>query len=194
MEALSSWIGGVAGLISFVAFVPYIHSTWRRRTRPNRATWWIWTLVGFLLAGSYYASGARHTVWVAVSFALGPLVIAVLSLKRGEGGWTRLDRTCLLGALVSLLLWWFSHSPLIALLFNLIIDMLGAIPTVRKSYLEPQGESLVAWILFLVGNGLNLFAVEVWRFAIVIYPAYMFVLSAVMTLLLLRPHFHFLRK
>ncbi len=33
--------GWVAGVLSLVAFVPYIVAILRGETRPNRATWWI---------------------------------------------------------------------------------------------------------------------------------------------------------
>lgn len=176
--------GRVAGLFSLAAFVPYILSILRGRTRPNRATWWIWTVVGSLLAVSYYASGARHTLWVAVSYVLGPLITAILSLRFGVGGSTRFDRGCLLGAGMGALLWWAFSSPLIALLINLGIDLLGALPTISKAHSDPGGEDTLAWGLFLLGNTLNLFAIEQWRFSIVVYPVYMFLLSALILLLL----------
>lgn len=177
MGHLTVFAGRMAGLLSFAAFVPYIISTLRGRTKPNRATWWIWTVVGFLLAVSYYSSGARHTIWVPVSYVLGPFITAVLSLKFGVGGWSFFDRGCLLGAGIGALAWWMFRTPLLALLINLFIDFLGALPTIRKAYSEPQGEDPAAWTLFFLGNTLNVFAVERWRFSIAVYPIYMFVLS-----------------
>ncbi|MBZ5535045.1 MAG: hypothetical protein LAO31_03740 [Acidobacteriia bacterium] len=184
MFDISVLAGRVAGLFSLAAFVPYILSTLRGRTKPNRATWWIWTVVGSLLAVSYYASGARPTLWVALSYVLGPLITAILSFRYGVGGWTRFDRGCMLGAGVGALLWWAFSSPLIALLINLGIDFLGALPTLFKAYSDPGGEDSLAWSLFLLGNTLNLFAIDQWRFSIVVYPAYMFLLSALILLLL----------
>lgn len=176
--------GRVAGIVSLAAFVPYILAILRGETRPNRATWWIWTVVGFMLGASYYSSGANHTVWVPMSYTIGPLATAILSLKYGEGGWTRFDRSCLLGAGVSAVLWWIFSSPLIALLINLFIDFMGALPTIRKSYHEPEKEDRTAWALFFTGNTANLFAVETWTFAISVYPIYMFIGSGLITTLI----------
>ncbi len=168
------------------AFIPYISSMRKGRTRPNRATWWIWTLVGLLLAASYYSVGARHTLWVPLSYVAGPLIIAVFSLRLGVGGWGRLDRFCLFGAALSLVLWGISHSPLVALVLNIVIDLMGAIPTIRKAFLEPQTEDRAAWVLFLVGNTFNLFAINRRQFAIIVYPAYLFFISFLMILLISR--------
>src|SRR3989338_874742 len=91
-------LGIVAGILSFVAYALYIFTTLIGKTKPNRATWWVLTLVGLMIATSYYAGGARDTIWVALSYVLGPAIIAVLSLKYGEGRWERLDQVCLTGA------------------------------------------------------------------------------------------------
>lgn len=173
--------GKAAGIISFIAFIPYIVSILRKKTVPNRASWWIWAIVGFMLAGSYYSSGAEHTIWVPVSYAVGPLITAILSIKYGEGGWTVFDRWCVTGAVVSLIPWFLFNSPLIALLINLFIDFLGALPTIRKAYRKPEDEDRLAWILFFTGNTINMLSVGRLDFAIVVYPVYMFLASGLIT-------------
>ncbi len=171
--------GELAGVVSLLAYCVYIASIFKGKSKPNRATWWIWTVVGFILASSYYYSGATDTIWVPISNSIGPLVIAVIALKRGEGGWTRFDQMCLFGAAIGLFLWWIFNSALLALLSNLFVDFMGALPTVRKTYRDPLGENTWAWILFFTANTLNLFALNTLNFAIVIYPLYLFVISAV---------------
>lgn len=189
MNETAALFGKVAGAVSLLAFVPYIVSILRRQSRPNRATWWIWAVLGTLLGASYYASGATHTVWVPVSYFVGPLTVAVLSVRYGEGGWSRFDRWCLVGAGVSLVLWWAFSTPLVALVLLLTIDLAGGLPTIRKSYLDPESEDSLTWCLFLAGNTLNLFAVTTWSFALASYPVYMFLGSGVITVLVLRKHF-----
>ena len=181
MPDITAVAGKVAGIVSLVAFVPYILAILRGETKPNRATWWIWTVVGFMLGASYFSSGANHTIWVPVSYIIGPLATAILSIKYSEGGWTRFDKCCLLGAGVSMVLWWMFSSPLIALIINLFIDFMGALPTIRKAYYEPESEDRTAWTLFFAGNTTNLFAVESWTFAIAVYPIYMFFGSGLIT-------------
>ena len=187
MPALPVLAGWVAGVLSLAAFVPYIVAILRGQTRPNRATWWIWTTTGLVLGASYYSSGAETTIWVPVSYIVGPLVTAVLSIRYGEGGSTPLDRGCLLGAGSGLLLWWWFNSPVVALVMTLGVDFLGAVPTIRKAYRAPHTEDRLAWALFIAGNTFNLLAVERWVFAIAVYPVYMFLASGTITALVLRP-------
>lgn len=141
--------------------------------RPNRATWWIWTIVGIIIATSYRAAGARATLWVPITYIIGPLVTSLLAIRKGEGGWTQFDRFCALGALLSLGLWAGSRSPDLTLVLNIWIDLLGALPTIQKSLRDPEGENLTAWWLFLAGSVLNTIAIERWSWQIAIYPIYM---------------------
>lgn len=183
MPDITALAGKVAGILTLASFIPYIVSILRKKTRPNRATWFIWTVVGFMCGASYYSAGASHTFWVPVSYMIGPFVTFALSLKYGEGGWTRFDRGCLAIAGASLGLWWMFGSPLIALVINLIIDFMGALPTIRKSYYEPEKEDKTAWAMGFRGNTANLFAVERWSFAIAVYPVYMFIGCGIITAL-----------
>ncbi|MDO8594965.1 MAG: hypothetical protein Q7R93_05675 [bacterium] len=179
--------GIAAGILSFAAYLLYIVATLRGTTKPNRATWWILTLVGSLIAASYYSGGARNTIWIALSYVLGPAIIAVLSLWYGEGKWDRLDKVCLTGALISGAVWYFSESSLVALLTNILIDFLGLLPTVKKSYLRPTGEDRPAWTLECMASTLNIFAIERWAFAIAFYPLYLLLINGTVTFFLYLP-------
>lgn len=183
---VSNWIGAIAGIVSLTGFIPYWWAIWQGRTRPSRATWWIWSIVGIAIALSYRALGADSTIWVPISYVIGPLVTSILAIKFGEGGWSKLDRICLIGVGIGLILWGLSRSPSIVLGINIGIDFLGAVPTIRKSYRYPQGENRLAWLLFSVGNGLNLLAIEQWTAQIIIYPLYIFLVGIAINLLLWR--------
>ena len=187
MPPIAVLAGRLAGLLSLAAFAPYIVAILRGQTRPNRATWWIWTTNGLVLGASYYSSGAQSTIWVPVSYVVGPVVTATLAIRYGEGGWTRFDRSCLLGAGSGILLWWWFNSPVAALLMTLGVDFSGALPTIRKAYRAPDTEDRLAWALFIAGNTVNLLAVERWQFAIAVYPVYMFLASGTIAALVLRP-------
>lgn len=195
------FVGRVAGLLNLAAFVPYVLAIygwgfrWNIRllqkiapTKPNRATWFIWALVGAIIAPSYSFSGAEETIWVARALVVGPFIIALLSIKRGEGGWTVFDQGCLLGALLSGLTWWLTGSATLGLVMALVADEFGVVPTLRNACREPSRENKLAWTLFFVGDVINLFAVTDWSwgaFPIWIYPVYMIVHTGPILALLL---------
>jgi len=179
-------IGLLAGIIGFLAFVPYILDTLNRKTKPNKATWIIWAVLGIIIAASYWSAGARDTAWTPIGYAIGILAVTALSFKYGEGGWTKLDKACLLGAGAGLVVWAITSEPIFALYLTTIIDAIGGIPTIRKTYLRPETESRAAWAMFLVANSLNLLAINEWTLTIAMYPVYVLILSLTMNILMWR--------
>lgn len=193
-EAARSLFGQVAGIVSFAAYILYYISIVRGRSRPNRATWVILTVVGVLIAASYYASGARDTMWVAIAYTIGPLIAAILSFKYGEGGTTKLDIFCLVACAFSVVLWILSENPMYTLIINIAIDFLGILPTLTKSYIDPESEDAVAWSVTTLSNGLNLFAIGAWTVSIALYPVYMIIVNGLVTVFILRKYCTFLSK
>lgn len=182
-------LGIVAGIIAFSAYIIYIISILKGESKPNRVTWFIWTFVGFVLAISYYFSGAQNTIWVPFMEFIGPLIIAILSIKYGEGGLKeKTDILCFIGSIISIILWIVFNSPIIALIFNLIIDAFALVPTIKKSYLRPRGENFWAWFGTGVADTVNLFAVEKFTLGILVYPIYMLIADIIIILLLVRRH------
>lgn len=186
MDSTKELLGLTAGVTSFAGYVMYIYSTIQGSTKPNRATWWILTLVGIMIATSYYSEGARNTIWVPVSYVVGPLFVAILSIKFGENDWETLDILCLAAAGLSALIWYFYQSPLIVLLVNIIMDFVALVPTIKKSYLRPESEDATAWAVESIAGILNVFALESWAFGLAFYPAYLLLINSLVTVLLLR--------
>jgi len=179
-------LGMIAGVIALLAYIVYVVSIFRGKTKPNRATWWIWAFMGLVLALSYKFSGADNTVWVPYVEFLGPFTIAILSVKYGEGTLeNKTDLFCLIGAVISIILWIIFDNPVIALVTNLAIDSFAIIPTIKKSYLRPEGEDFWAWFGTGMADTLNMFAVERFTFAILVYPIYMLVSDLIIIFVLL---------
>ena len=175
VQVIAGW---VAGFLNLAAFVPYIVTMYRpdKPTRPNRVSWWIWFSVSLVIAPSYTISGAHNTAWVADALVAGTLVVALLLIRRGQGGWTRFDRACLLGAIVSGICWYVTGSALTGLFMAILADAFGVAGTMRQAYLDPHSESKVAWSLFFAGDLINLLAVQDWSlasFPIWFYAIYM---------------------
>lgn len=179
-------IGIIAGIISLGAFIPYVVSIIKGKTKPHRITWGIWAWLGFLIFYSYRASGATSTLWVAAVYVIAPLIVAILSLKYGIGGWNKFDLLCLLSSIAATFLWFISETPFVAIVLYLLIDFFGSLPTIWKSYSHPETEDKLSWLLMVVANFANIFAVEDMQFSIIIYPLYMLFIGSLILYLLCR--------
>ncbi|MFM2314728.1 MAG: hypothetical protein RLZZ04_4004 [Cyanobacteriota bacterium] len=181
------FFGVLAGFFSLMGFIPYLISIIRQKTQPNRASWWIWATLGTIIAVSNYSAGARDTMWLLSAYTFCQLAIAVLSIKNGEGGWSTFDQTCMLGAIISIIFWWWTKEPLTAISINIAIDSLGALPTIRKSYSQPETEDLFSWTMFLTASMFNLFALTDWSIVLASYPIYLFSFNFIVVILLALP-------
>jgi hypothetical protein len=179
-------IGIIAGVLSLFAHLVYVKSILSGNTRPNRATWWVLTLIGTIITLSYYAEGARNTIWLPAGYTLGALLIALLSLRYGEGKWEKLDKWCLFIAIISALIWYISKSAILTLIINVAMDFIGLVPTIKKSYLRPWSEDRSAWAIESVAGILNVLAINRWTFGIAFYPIYLLTLNGMITILLYR--------
>lgn len=178
-------LGIIAGILGVVGFIPYIISILRGKTRPNQATWFIWTLVGGLLAFSYLFEGDKNTIWLPLGYFLGPLVVALLSFRYGYSTWTRLDKICIIAALISLLPWLLANNATGTLLINVLIDSMGAIPTIVKAYREPETEDFTAWLIFLIANTIEVLAITDWNMTVA-YPIYLFLIAGIIIAFILK--------
>jgi uncharacterized protein with PQ loop repeat len=181
-------IGIIAGILGLLGCIPYLASIFKRKTRPNKASWIIWALVGGLLAFSYFEDGDKNALWLPLSYFLGPFFIAILSFRYGYSEWSKLEIVCIIMAALSILPWLISANAVVTLLINVLIDSMAAVPTLIKSYREPESEDLTAWLIFLIAGTMELFAISTWDITS-IYPLYLFFLTGSVVLLILAPSF-----
>ncbi|HLB42131.1 MAG TPA: hypothetical protein VJN02_04645 [Gammaproteobacteria bacterium] len=186
-------LGIIAGILALVGYIPYIYTTVRGKTRPNKATWIIWTVIGGLIAFSYLFEGDPNTIWLPLGYFIGPLIVAILSFRYGYSEWTKLDIVCLIVGGISIIPWIISENAIFTLLINVFIDASGAIPTVVKTYREPETEDFSAWVIFFIANTLEVFAIEQWNLA-AIYPIYLFILAGLIVLFILKGKFQITLK
>jgi hypothetical protein len=77
-------------------------------------------------------------------------VVFLLSFKYGTKNITRSDTGILVLALLAVVVWWQTNNPLYAVLMVTVIDALGYIPTLRKSWGEPYSETLSFWFTMIL--------------------------------------------
>lgn len=180
-------IGIIAGLVAILEIIPYIRSILRGETKPERASWFIWTIVSAMVLLTYFDAGARSTAWVALAYAIYPIIIFIMSFKYGVGGFTRLDIVCLVGAAIGFICWILTDDPRLALYINLVVDTIGFIPTIKKVYFKPKTENRIAWQLALLAGVLNLFAITSLEFYLISYPIFLVVNQAIVVGLITFP-------
>ena len=164
--------GVAAGLVGFVGTLPYIRDIFRGKTKPERAMWWIYSLLfGVLFIAQLDANAGWLLVATAV-YVLSAVIIAILSVPYGYGRFHRRDWLSLVVAVAGLGLWWLTDSPLLAIILVIIIDFAGFWLTLVKTWRAPHSETLISWQLSCIAAALSLLSIHYWTMAVIIYPIY----------------------
>jgi hypothetical protein len=101
-----------------------------------------------------------------------------------------LDKLCLCGAVLGIVLWQLFSDPIFAIMICLAVDCIGTIPTAVSAWHEPKNENISAWFLFLAGSFLMMYALPRWTFEGAAQP-FVFALTqgVVLVVLVARPAF-----
>ncbi|HRC28524.1 MAG TPA: hypothetical protein PKV96_04030, partial [Candidatus Saccharimonas sp.] len=65
--------------------MPYLRDIFRHKTKPERATWWIWLTLNMIAFFAQLAAGATWSLGLMAGQLLAVGLIAVLSLRFGYG-------------------------------------------------------------------------------------------------------------
>jgi hypothetical protein len=164
--SVSNFFGIAAPIVSAIAFVPYLISIIKGKTRPSAASWWTWTILALVATLSSWAGGAPWQVlllpaWLFIS----QLCVAILSIKFGNNHWDFQNKAYLGGAIVSILIWIITGNPLLALGLIIISDLFASIPNFRHVSKNPGQEDKLAWSLGWLSGVCLVLAVKNWSFA-----------------------------
>ncbi|HVU59280.1 MAG TPA: hypothetical protein VHC98_00345 [Candidatus Saccharimonadales bacterium] len=156
---------------------PYILDTIHGKTQPERATWFIWTVLGAIAFVSQVLLGASWSLVFTGLDTLGSLLVFLLSIRFGVGGWTRLDKAALVVAAVGVCVSLLARQPIIAIVGVIVADVSGALLTVRKTFLHPGSETTVSWLLIGVGSLCGVLSVQRLDAALLLYPVYLCIVN-----------------
>ncbi len=170
-------VGFFALVLNLIGYVPYIRDIFRKKVKPHRITWGIWTILTTIAAFNQVSNGGGYSSMFFISTAVLVSFVFILSLKYGMGGASKIDRLCLILSLLLLIYWITVQETRLSTVLAVIIDGIAAIPTVIKTYHQPKTESYPQWILAGVAGLLTITAVPHFDWILIIYPLYVVLMN-----------------
>jgi uncharacterized membrane protein YeaQ/YmgE (transglycosylase-associated protein family) len=169
---------------TFAAGLMYVAATLRGRVRPNRVTWFVGGLTGWIAFAGQVSQGVVLPAVLTLAVAIVPTLIVAASFVNREAYWraTRVDRVCLAlaGAAVALLL---LSTGDVAIAMGIAARGLSAVPTVVKSFRAPHTEPSTAYTAGMFGAVTTLATLDVWEFRTAGFAVYFLVYCSVMSFL-----------
>lgn len=178
-------VGGLAVVISLIGYVPYLRDLFAGKTKPHSFSWLIWgilTAIGFM---AQVSDGAGAGAWVQGFTLILCVIIFFVSLKYGSKVISKFDWFLLIMALLSFVPWMATSDATISILLLIVIDILGLIPTIRKTYIDPYSETLITWELNTFKHVLALFAMENYSITTSLYSIYLVTANAITIIMMI---------
>jgi hypothetical protein len=173
-------LGAAAWIISafFYAKDAVISGT----TKPNRVSWLMWAIAPLIAAAASYATGVRWAALPVFVAGFGSLLIFLASFVNPKSYWKLENFDYICGALsgLSLILWWITKEPLVAIILAIISDGFASIPTVIKSWKHPKTESGTLYISALFNVLTGFFALKTFGISELAFPIYLVLLDIIL--------------
>lgn len=170
------FLGALAQFILVISILPYIISIFRGTVKPNRISWFIWSIIGFAFWLITPETADEVTKMLTIIFMVNPTVVFILTLFKGES--TRpdnMEKLSLLIGLSAILVWYVfkDETGTLPIIIAIIADFCALIPTLRFVFKSPDEEQPLAWILFFLGFLIAIFAIENHNLESMLLPVYM---------------------
>lgn len=174
----------IAGIINISGILLYAFDTIKGHSKPNRVTWFLWSLVPFIAFSAQIKQGVGLTSILTFTSGFGPFMVLVASLLNKNAYWElkRFDLVCGAIAIIGVILWLVTKNPNLAIIFSITADGFAALPTLVKSFKFPETESMITYLLASFGALLTLFTIDTWKLEFFAFPLYIFVLCLTITI------------
>lgn len=174
-------------IITFLGSAGYFIKTIQGKAKPNRVTWFLWGVVPLIAFAAQLDQVEGPQKLLTLFVGLDPLLIFFASFVNKKAYWKIDKRDYLFGGLsiLGLILWLTTGVGNIAILFSILSDLLAAIPTVIKSFRDPESESAFGFVAPGIASVITLLTIKEWNFATYGFPLYIFLICFVLSFLIL---------
>jgi hypothetical protein len=183
-----SAMGSLSVAIMLAAYTIYIWKTLRLKSvRPHPFSWFLWGVVTGVVYLVQRTHGAGAGSWVVGLTAIICLLICALSLRKYEWDFSHFDwfdRFCVLAGLLVFAFYLSTKNPTWSAVLATMVDLIGYVPTVKKGWKSPYGDSELSFWLNSFKFAPSLLALESYSLATWLYPATLVVMNAAVALML----------
>ena len=171
----------VGTLIGAAGSVAYLVDTVKGKVRPNRVTFFMWSLAPMIAFSAQIGQGVGLESLMTFSAGFSPLLVFIASFVNKKAQWklTGFDLSCGVLSLAGLALWMITREGNVAIFFSIVADGLAAIPTIVKAYKYPETEPAWPWIATVIGVILTLLTLTEFTFANCGFIVYIMVMNSV---------------
>lgn len=176
----------VASIMALTGNIPYFIDVIRHKIQPHPYTWMIWTIVSLVTFFGQLAKGGGYGA-IPTGIAEGfTILIFLASLRYGFKNIQKRDHYFLAAALMGLIPWMITKDPTISVIIVVCIDTIAFIPTLAKTWKNPESEKPLLYAMNVTRHGLSLGALGAYNIATILHSIVMIITNTTMTLFIMR--------
>lgn len=175
----------LAAFVTVGSVLPYARDIIKGTTKPNIVSWITWTLLTGIATAAEIAAHEYVTAVFTSAAVLETTIVVVLGLRHGYVKYTTFDVVCQISAIVGIILWQLFNSPTIGVVASVLIDFIGALPTVRHSWINPGEETWQTYALAGLGGLMAIAALHAYNVISLTYAIYIVLVNAVLSLIII---------
>lgn len=176
----------VGVILNLIASGSYLIDTLKGKVKPNRVTFFLWTLAALIAFAAEVKQGVGIQSLMTFSVGFFPLLIFIASFFNRKSFWKLHRFDFIFGglSLIGLLLWYVTKIGNVAILFAILADGLASIPTLVKSYYYPETENVWPYVAAVLMAVITLLTIDTWNFAHYAFPIYIFLMGSALSFLI----------
>lgn len=164
-------VGFIAIILIFIGYAPYIRDVIGGKTRPHIYGWFLWGVVTCITFALQVSAGGGVGAYVTLASGIMCLIVFFLGLtQKGKKDITKMDTIFLIVAFIALGFWLVLKQPAISAVLITAVELLGFVPTIRKSWNNPKSETLSFYLLNILRFVLAIFALQKYTIVTTINP------------------------
>jgi len=173
-------------LIQFIGGMSYLIDTVKGKIQPNRVSWTLFVLAPALAFFAQLQQGVGMEIWATFIVWFVPLLILIATFVNKNAVWElkKLDYICGGLSMLGLILWGVTKVGNIAILFAIFADALACIPTLVKSWFDPESESDSVFLFGTINSLIGLLVITNWKFENYAFSTYMFLANFTLMVLI----------
>ena len=173
-------------VLQSIGGVSYVIDTVRGKVKPNRVTWFLFTLAPALAFFAQLQQGVGPEVWATFIVGFVPFLIFIASFVNKKAHWKlqKLDLVCGFLSLLGLVMWMITKVGNIAIAFAILADALACVPTIVKSWHNPKTESDAPFLSGALNSVFGLLVIKNWNFENYAFITYLLFANLLLTILI----------
>ena len=172
----------VGVVLSLIGGLKYIIDTLKGKAKPNRVTWLLWSVAPLLAFSAEIQKGVGIQSLMTLVVGINPLLVFFASFVNKNAYWKLYKIDYFYGALalIGIIAWKITGDGNIAIIFSILADGFASLPTIIKSFKNPETESSTIYLFSGINALITLLTIESWTFAHWGFPIYFVIICTIL--------------